>query len=234
LTCELDLLNIPENFLAMKLAGQITRVKSHRDMHGKMYLDPILQHAPTSAKGSSPVTKTTTVTAAVTTQATGNALDDGYLKKGDYYYSVSAAGIKGRLDARAVAGVTSTDGTEKVTLTITSADSNSKRFEIFRGDSASPTTHKKIGEVAGVASSATATWVDNGEYLPVACSKGALVNDMALPDGTSLFMARQLFPITRFALPIYAFNHPAIWMAGVCFQLRAPRFQLLFENIGRA
>src|SRR5690606_36196384 len=144
-------------------AGTTTRVKSHRDMH----LDPILKSAPEVAKGAAPPTKPTSVAAAIATQAAGNALDGGYLRRGDYYYSVAAVGIKGRSDARLCAdGVQSVDGTEKVTLTITSADSATKRFEIVRGESAALSTHQKIGEVAGVGSGNTATWVDDGEYLP--------------------------------------------------------------------
>jgi hypothetical protein len=227
---ETDLLNMPENFLVKKLGGQTGRVKTNRDLH----LDPYLKRPRSAPSRANAPTKPSAVVASLEADNTGNVLDGNKLKAdGPYYYSVQAVGVKGRSDARVSAGSVSPNGSQKAKLVITNAHASTLRFEIFRGPTADIATHKYLTAVTanGIANGADQTFYDDGEFIP-GCSTGVLMCNTQQPDGTGLWLARQLLPISRYDLPRYVFNFPSIWLAGVCFQLRAPQFQIIVENIG--
>src|SRR5690606_25681597 len=76
----MQLLNIPEKFLQMKLDGSFNSIQAHRDHH----LDPVVKKAPTSPSSQYAPTKPTSVTPS-TTSSTGNAWGVGReIKAGTY------------------------------------------------------------------------------------------------------------------------------------------------------
>lgn len=211
---------------------ELVKIRKNRNLDPKLY-------ASGSANSGAPAAPTT-VTGALSTDSTGNTLDGGKLGNTPVWYWVKAHGIKGRSVATQLTNSgtpvsLSPNGGQKATLTITNGDADTKKFEVYCGYTNDPSKATLIGQVRAdnIALNATTTFVDQGEVLPN-CSTALFYKDEMLPDGSSLVMARQLLAPTRYLLPIAAFTRPCIWMSGNCFQLRAPEWGIVLENVGAA
>lgn len=218
------LLSYPDATLVQGLGGDPNLAKIHRDLD----LDAPLgydDHAADAGAPSAPTSLTSAVDAGTLNWRGKTGLDAG-----TYYYSVVAYGNGGR---RSIATADTTPAQvvaqgERVTLTITRSDANTKEYRIYRGTSAS--TRQYLGRVK--CTGATDTFVDNNEKIPGTGSALALTI-APMGDGHATIEVRQLFPMTVIDLPrsLMAFNKA--YLTGMTPQVRTPYQQVVIENIGR-
>ena len=158
---------------------------------------------------------------------------DGQLAAGEWLLERLAPGSR-VLDVGSGTGIPTARQLTDAGHQVVGVDISEEMLRLARRDVPAKVVIDEYVAVAGAFFGADEPGFVNGALDNIARRKRAVEFGLPTPDGESYIVARHLLPITRFNLPIYAFNHPAIWMAGVALQVRAPIFNLIFENIGRA
>lgn len=138
----------------------------------------------------------TSVTAAVATDASSKF---GAGDAGDYWYTVSAVDADGKSVATAIASAVTVAAGQKVTLTVTCADSTITGLAIYRSvlGAADSTDTRWIADVAVTDPVSTTEVIDLNLILP-GCSCAVMVSNAPETDAIDY---RQLMPFMRMQLP---------------------------------
>lgn len=221
--------NYADQILTQGLGGDTKRSQVYRDDH----LSPKRTIEPTVAESGAPL-KPASVSAAASNAASTNVWSS-YLPAGSYYYSVAAVGLAGVVSDVTAASVVAPTAAQKVTLTITNAAQAAgtvKYFEIYRGTSTTNRQYLTRIAAESVGSGGTATFVDDGEWVP-GTSTCAALQILPRPNNNYDIQVRQLLPILKVKLPTALFAEQGGWVLGFTPQVCMPAFQLILENVGQ-